>query len=219
MRDLKSNFTTVRKAFKYHFFAQNVVTSSALQKHYLAAYAAETDAEFLVLKDIIADGLNLFQSFFGFRSESFIAANYVWPQELESFLANKKIRFIQSQRGQIAPVLNLNKRKNLYHYFGQKNKYNQRFFLRNVLFEPYINQDYDWVDAALKEIGNAFLFNQPAIICSHRINYVSGMSVENRDKSLFKLRSLLKAALKKWPDVRFMSSDQLGRHCFPSSTV
>lgn len=217
MKDLKSGNKETRLAFDHGFYGLKTQTSSSLQKSYLASYRAETSDEFVQMCAIALEGLIRFKNTFGYSSRSFIAANYVWPKELESFLNRHGVHYIQTQRGHIAPVLNRNKVKVYRHYFGQKNKSGQRYLLRNVLFEPYLNQDKDWVDSTMKEISNAFFWEKPAIICSHRINYVSNMSVKHRDASLRKLNELLRRIIQKWPDVQFMSSDQLGDHCFKKS--
>jgi len=52
---------------------------------------------------------------------------------------------------------------------------------------------------------------KPAVISSHRINYVGFLHEKNRDKTLNYLRQILKTALNKWSDLEFMHSDQLGR--------
>ena len=62
----------------------------------------------------------------------------------------------------------------------------------------------------MKEIELAFRWGKPAVINSHRVNYSSGIFVENRDNTLRLLDTLLKAVLQKWPEVEFMNSQQLG---------
>jgi hypothetical protein len=52
--------------------------------------------------------------------------------------------------------------------------------------------------------------NKPAIICTHRINYVGYIDSSNRDSNLKKLNDLLIAILKKWPETEFMNSVTLG---------
>ena len=52
--------------------------------------------------------------------------------------------------------------------------------------------------------------NKPAIISSHRINYIGSLVEENRAYNLSRLNNLLKIILEKWPDIEFMTSDQLG---------
>jgi hypothetical protein len=79
-----------------------------------------------------------------------------------------------------------------------------------VLFEPYLDHNYDWIGRAIKDIRNAFMLGKPAVICSHRINYVGGMSISHRDRSLRMLRALLERLVEVYPDVEFLSSDELG---------
>ena len=56
----------------------------------------------------------------------------------------------------------------------------------------------------------AFLWRKPATISSHRVNYIGFLHSENRERSLKKLEELLSRMLKKWPDIEFMTSSELG---------
>ena len=56
----------------------------------------------------------------------------------------------------------------------------------------------------------AFAMGKPAIISTHRINYIGGIFPSNRDANLKLLNSILKYLVKKWPEVEFMASDTLG---------
>ena len=210
MGDLRNGNHDTQLAFKNHFFGLKTKTSSPYQTNYLAAYRAESELELEVINTILTEGLKEFEQFFGFKSQSFIACNYVWPKEIEKTLLNNGINSIQSQRGQVLPQPNRDgKPKIKYHYTGQKNKLNQIYTVRNVLFEPFENDKLDWVNHAMNEINNAFAWRKPAIVSTHRINYVSQMSVKHRDKNLKMLNQLLQQILNRWPEVEFMSSDEL----------
>ena len=78
-------------------------------------------------------------------------------------------------------------------------------------FEPSEFGCKDWVNCCLKEIELAFRWFHPAIISSHRVNFIGSLNPQNRDRGLLLLSQLLNAIVKKWPDVEFMSSDELGR--------
>lgn len=211
MRDLQYKQSDTQLAFKHHFFGLTTKTSSPYQINYLAAYRAESEEELKSINRILIEGLAEFENVFGFKSKSFIACNYVWPKELEKTLLDNGVKTIQTQRGRTKPQINLDgKPKIKYHYTGQKNKYNQVYTVRNVLFEPFENEALDWVNKALNDIQNAFFWKKPAIISSHRINYVSQMSVIHRDDNLKNLNRLLQQIVEKWPTVEFMSSDELG---------
>jgi hypothetical protein len=51
--------------------------------------------------------------------------------------------------------------------------------------------------------------NKPAVISTHRINYMGGINPENRTQGLDQLELLLKKLIKKFPDVQFISTDEL----------
>lgn len=209
LKDLRFDNKNTKLSFNHEFYGLKTSTSSRFQKNYLAAYRVESFDELDELKKILSDGLDMFYKNFGFKSSSFIAPNYTWPEQLNEFLSQKDVRIIQSQRKQLVPSLHDGKLSFASHYFGKKNQHNQIYLLRNVLFEPYLDQDKDWVDLAMKQIENAFFWKKPAIISTHRINYASNMSITNRDKSLFKLNELISQIYKKWRDVDFKSSDSL----------
>jgi hypothetical protein len=65
------------------------------------------------------------------------------------------------------------------------------------------------VKKCISDIENAFIFKKPAIIASHRLNFVGVIDPENRDRNLNMLDKLLADILIKWPNVVFMTSDKL----------
>ena len=68
----------------------------------------------------------------------------------------------------------------------------------------------DWVDSCLNEIKIAFIWKKPAIISSHRVNYVGWLNEKNRTKGLRELDELLFQIIKYWPTAEFMTSSELG---------
>lgn len=212
LKDLKNKKEDTLKAFEYGFYGLVTKTSSRFQNHYLAAYWAETPCELEQIKEITMQGLDLFEKTFGFISKSFIPCNYILPKALEEIVYNKGVIHIQSQRGQIQPDPNQSgKVKVVRRYTGKKSKLNQVYTVRNVKFEPFENKNIDWVNQCLKEIRTAFYWKKPAIISTHRINYVGGIDMDHRDRNLKQLNRLLKEILKYWPEVEFISSDKLGQ--------
>jgi hypothetical protein len=212
MKDLREGHAEVRKAFESRFYGLKTKTSSPYQKNYLAAYWAESPQEARVMKGIVSDGLRFFRETFGLNSESFVGCNYVWPQSLEAHLATEGVTQIQTQRGRLQPNPEQAGRASVRrHFTGQQNSQGQRYIVRNVHFEPYLDQERDWARAACVEIGNAFKHGRPAVICTHRVNFSSGMDKVHRDRSLVQLDKLLERVRKDWPDIVFVSSDTLGR--------
>jgi hypothetical protein len=210
MRDLRAGFAPVRKAFEHQFFGLRTKTSSLHQKHYVAAYSPESPEDLAELRNIAIDGLDRFESTFGFKSRTFIGCNYVWPVELEGVLQEAGIIHFQTRLKRFSPNPNqAGKRQVLRQYTGQRNKHGQTFGVRNVLFEPYLDRSKDWVTAALREIKAAFFWGAPAVLCTHRINYCSHIDHRLPQLSLKLLRKLLSQVIERWPDVLFLTSSQL----------
>jgi hypothetical protein len=71
----------------------------------------------------------------------------------------------------------------------------------------------------MRQIRFAFLTGQPAVINTHRHNYIGSINEENGKNGLAQLSRLLKGVLKKWPDVKFMATPALGKLIRAEQTV
>jgi hypothetical protein len=106
--------------------------------------------------------------------------------------------------------LNKNKKyKIVRHFTGQKSKTGIVYSVRNIMFETFEQPHIDWVSKTLNEIGNAFKYRKPAVISTHRINYVGGLNLEHKERNLKSLDELLKQINNKWPDVEYLNSAEL----------
>ena len=161
---------------------------------------------------ILQDGLRIFEEIFGFRSNSFIAPCYNWDSKLEGDLAKLGIKWLQGVRHQYAPTGKFGQYTPIRHYFGKENKFGIKYNTRNCIFEPAMNHNRNWVNTCLAQIKAAFIMGKPAVITSHRINYIGFIDPENRDRGLKSLETLLKQVTKKWPDVIFTTTDQLNKY-------
>jgi len=179
---------------------------------YMEAFDWDTPEDVLEHSKIIEDGLNIFEETFGFRSESFIAPCYNWDSNLESLLAGYDVRWLQGVRNQYSPTGVFGRYQKIKHTFGEKSKTDVRYNIRNCVFEPAMNPGRDWVNTCLAQISAAFLMGKPAVISSHRINYVGFIDEENRKNGLDKLSRLLNEINKRWPDAFFISTDQLNQY-------
>ena len=63
----------------------------------------------------------------------------------------------------------------------------------------------------LKDIGRSFADRKPAIITSHRFNYIREINPKNAEGNLAGLKELLAQVVKKYPDVEFVTSNELFR--------
>ena len=168
-----------------------------------------TDAE---LEKILTDAYDIFKEAFGFPSETFVASCYVWNEELEKALNNLGIRHIQSSVWQNYPISGNSETqyKRKIHFTGEKNKQGQLYTVRNCTYEPAYHQNpEECVDKCFNEIKRSFSHKKPAIICSHRFNYIGSINPQNATNNLLGLQMLLKKVMSEFPDAEFVSSPEL----------
>ncbi len=163
-----------------------------------------------LMKESLAEGLDLFENLVGFRSRSFIPPCYAWDGEIEETLWLHGVRYIQGLFVQSVPTGAFGNYGRTIHYLGSKNVYGQYYLIRNAFFEPSLSNRSNPVDECLRRIKIAFKWHKPAVICTHRINFMGELDPLNRELNLNLLRLLLGRILKTWPDVEFMTSDKLG---------
>ena len=176
---------------------------------FMEAFDWDQPADIEFQKKTISEGLSMFENVFGFNSQTFIAPCYNWDSKLEPLLLSKSVKLIQGTRFQFAPTGTFEKYNLIPHYFGEINKLGLTYNVRNCFLEPSQNVNKDWVDSCLAQIKIAFMWQKPAVICSHRINYIGCINEKNRDRGLSDLKMLMNTVLKKWPDVQFISTNQL----------
>jgi hypothetical protein len=209
LRNGHADFIT---AFKEGCWGLSSDVYPGMKRSVQASFDMENKRDFAEHEESVKNALNLFEELFGYRSESFIANNYIWSNELDNVLFKNGVKYLQGMKYQKLPIYDRTSRKMIRRYMGEKNEIGQYHLIRNCTFEPSLSRsNLDYVNECLNGIKAAFFWNRPAIICSHRINYVGYLSADNRDRSLGMLRELISKILSAWPDVEFMSSDQLGR--------
>lgn len=160
---------------------------------------------------IYLEGLDIFEKLFGYRSKTVIPPNYIWSPDYNEAVLKKGVMIFQGTRKTLEPIPEGGKK---YHssYLGMKNNLGQIYLVRNALFEPSLFKldIKDPVSRCLFDMSIAFKMHHPAVIASHRINYVGFIDETNRDNNLKMLQELLQKALKRWPDIEFLNSEQLG---------
>jgi hypothetical protein len=179
-------------------------------KSYQAAFDLEHEEELQGQQEIVESGLKLFAELFGYRARHFVPPNGPLHASLEQTLATNGIRYLQTARMFYAEPQGNGTFKKRFRYFGKHNSFGQQYFLRNSVFEPSEKQDFDWEGKCLREINSIFTFRKPVIITTHRVNYTGFIDERNRTRGLARLGGLLKEILKKWPDVEFLTSSELG---------
>ena len=175
---------------------------------YQAAFDVTDPAEIDTHHKILKEGLDLFEKLHGYRARFFVPPNGPINNAVEKTAAENGIQFMSASKVQ-HEALGLGKTRRRLHYLGQRNVHGQCYITRNCFFEPS-QPGSNWVERCLDEISIAFRWRKPAIISSHRVNYVGGLQEQNRRHGLQQLNRLLQGILQRWPDAAFMTSDELG---------
>lgn len=175
---------------------------------YQAAFDLEMGSDIGYQEAVIREGLLLFEKIHGYKADFFVPPNGPFNNKLENIAALGGIKYMSTSKIQSEPQGEGKQKKRL-HWLGQKNKQDQFYITRNCFFEPSA-EGKDWVGSCLKDIDNAFKWKKPAVISSHRVNYIGVLNEVNRTNGLLQLKKLLTQIQERWPDVEFITSSQLG---------
>lgn len=214
MNSLSSNNDDIKTFFKYRCIGALAKNTQKPVNYYVETNRYVSEVEKKRVINNYLDGYMMFENTFGYKSKTVIAPNYIWSPEWDSQTKEKGIIAYQGLNVFSEPILNNATNDNFKKYRvynGRKNEQDQIYLVRNVFFEPSVNllnNDRN-VESCIRQINKAFKSNIPAIVSSHRLNYIGFIDENNRNKNLRMLRIILKEVKKKWPDVEFMSSDAL----------
>lgn len=209
MKALQNNVGLVRLAFDLGMFDLSTGLERT-ENSFMEALDFDDVTELEFQKKYISEGLQMFEDIFGFRSSTFIAPCYIWSDELNQTLFDHGVKAFQGSWYQFEPKKKCQKKlEKRFHYIGQKNKLGQYYLSRNAVFEPSEIYNENWTKEVISKLDIAFRYKKPAIIQSHRLNFIGYIDQNNSKKNLELLASVLKSIVKKWPDVEFFSSDEL----------
>ena len=212
LRALQSGNKAVHKTFENEVTAVHIGPNNEFLGDFQAAFDLDSPEDLEYMKTVLTEGLDLFENLWGYKSPYFVATNGPFNNSLEQVLAEKGVKYILGERLQNEPFGHGNYKKH-FHYIGMKNNLNQIYLTRNAMFEPAINAyglSENPIGNCLKSIERAFRWGKPATISTHRINYIGSIEEENRTDNLKLLDKLLASIVKRWPQVEFMTSSELG---------
>jgi len=177
-----------------------------------AALDYEGAAPFAFHEKYIREGQALFEGIFGGRSVSFIPPNFImdlalWPVlRAEGIGCLQGMKYYQLPRGRSGP----GRRRMLRRRTGYDARRGIWNLARNVHFEPSQSpRGHDDVGYSLSAIANAFFHGKPAVVNTHRLNYIGTLDPGNRERGLRLLEELLRGILQRWPEVEFLGSAEL----------
>jgi hypothetical protein len=167
-------------------------------------------------REIIADGLNLFEQVFGFRSRTFTPPAQKLHPELYPFVESQSVRAIDKP---VHCVRRLDREHTVreFNTLGRRRGQGHVSLVRNVVFEPSNDPSFDSVGHALNQVATAFRWRKPAVISSHRVNFCGHIEEGNRALGLAALRRLLQRITQRWQDVQYISAEQLVERIDPEA--
>lgn len=207
INELQRGNKKYRTAFDLGCYAIDTKNLLSHSKNLMAALEYQKPDQEKFIRNSLKVGHEIFKEVFGYNSTTFVPPRYVWNSSLESSLVDLGVTHIQTSLVQKVPTQSGYQLRK--HFTGQKsNAADIRYLVRNSYFEPAYS-DIDWVKSCLRKIDLAFCFKTPAIISTHRINFVGGLDNKARDANLIKLKKLVETIIIKYPEVEFLSSDEL----------
>ena len=207
-RKLRSGDRTLKINLKNRSLAALGTEPSMPGVGFTHAFSLSNRSELGRHKEIIADGLNLFERLFGFRSKTFAPPALKLHPELYPYVETLGLGAIDKPSH---CVRRLDQHESIreFNVLGPCAKHDHVSVVRNVVFEPTDNRAVDAVKLALNQVAAAFRWHKPAIISSHRVNFAGHIDPHNREFGLDALRRLLGGIIERWPDAHFISADAL----------
>jgi len=215
MKALRNNDTDAHFGFRNSMPGSIRMSKTGNGNYFIEATNYNSEEDKSEKLNIYIEGLEIFEKLFGYKSISVIPPNYIWSNDFYEPIARKGVRIMQGSRKYKEPVPG---HKPIFsrRILGDINDNDQISLIRNCTFEPSLISESDVVDSCLADISLAFRMGKPAIISSHRINYVGFIDQRNRDNTIKMLDLVLKNSLKHWPDLEFFTSVQLGELIYQS---
>jgi len=149
-----------------------------------------------------------FQEIFGSSPTVAVPPTFIWNSEVERAWAADGVQFVvtpgrrytmRNPHGQPAGVDRLM-------FSGEIGEGGVSYLLRDIYFEPTFGHQAEQV---LAEIRQRWRLGRPALLETHRSNFLGEASAHQH--SLQELQRLLDSVLREWPQVRFMSTEELGQ--------
>lgn len=176
---------------------------------YTQSFAFSDKTEVEDFPEILNSGIKAFKEVYNVSPTVFTPPAQQFPKSLEPSLKDFGLIYYNMPFFQKRHIGG-GKYKTEFNFSGY-NRTNDSFTqVRNVVFEPNDNRNIDWIPYCIKQIEAAFRWRKPAIISSHRVNFCGYIDENNRKQGLESLKILLKKIVDTWPDVEFVSANELG---------
>ncbi len=210
MKSLRGNNEMIRFAFDNQLFDLSEHHTFVTKHSFMDTLHPASQEDLILQGERLQLATQQFKELYGYYSKTFIAPCYIWNRYHEKILKNEGVVIMQSGLFQKNPIIqNVNQYSKKLHYTGQRNEFNQIYTVRNCAFEPSNFQGENIVERTLNQIRRSFHYRKPAIISTHRLNFIGSLDMQNRQRNLEDLNKLIKSIIVEFPDVEFLTSDDL----------
>jgi hypothetical protein len=192
------------EAFNHGFVSAKIPGVNPAARGFRPELFFENDSQISILENGLKDGVHKFNEIFGFIPSVFAPTNGIFHPAFEKALFDQGLKYLYVSWLTLKPDGQGGLKRKFFH-LGSKGKSGLTYYARNCAFEPTDN-GYISIEKTMKQISAAFKWDKPAIISTHRVNFIGAISKPNRENGLGELNKLLTAVKKQWPDVEFMSS-------------
>jgi hypothetical protein len=208
LNELKDRNKAFLNAFDFNCYGIDAPSAGLKKNNLMAAFEYGSSSHKMFIQESICEGLEIFESKFLNKSSTLVVPRHIWDSDLEETMITNGVSAIQTSMFQLTPEVG--KYKKHFRYTGMQNhKTSIKYLVRNAFFEPSYNEKKDWVNQTFQKVKLAFLMHVPVIIGTHRLNFVGGIDPYIRDKNLIKFSELLKLIINAYPEVEFLSSNEL----------
>lgn len=207
LNKLREGNKDLLKAFNHGVVAVNSPGTLAGISDFRAEFFFENIRQMEYLYQSLRSGVKMFRDVFGYVPALFVPGNGIFHPDFEVALYEQGIPYLNVNHVmQIPDGHGGIKRK----YCGNntKSRHGVTYHARNCVFEPN-DKGYKGPGYTMNQIEAAFRWKKPAVISTHRVNFVGAIRESNRIHGLGELKGLLRAIVEKWPEVEFMSSAQM----------
>ena len=209
MSDIRNGNDVAIRSFNDRVWGLSKVYEPNVRSSYRATFDLTSKQDLGDLRTNIEEGIALLNDTFCQNTTYFLPPNGIYHLNLNPALVTNGIKFIGLPKLYNNPLEHRWYQKKLF-WLGKKTNEKLTVITRNVMFEPGSPRHGNWIETALTQIAVAFKNKQPAVISTHRANYVGDLNTDNKKRGLDQLSNLLLQIKSKWPDVEFMTSSQLG---------
>jgi hypothetical protein len=210
MKQLQDGDENLLSAFRHGMVAVDSPGIPLPAKNFRPEFYFTSEEQMPYLKNSIREGIKVFRTIFGFTPKVFAPSNSIFHEDFEEDLAESGVKYLTMALRSAYPVAGGGlKYRNLHP--GKASREGLHYYMRNCAFEP-TSEDYQGLDLTLRQIEAAFRWRKPAMISTHRVNFVGGMSITNREKGIVELEKLLQEIVRRFPKVEFLSSSKALEH-------